>query len=35
MRIYNHKVSNSVPAVYDLYWNGKLISSNVWVVMDD
>ena len=35
MRIYLTEQPDSIPVVYDRYWNGKLIEINAWVVMND
>lgn len=35
MKVYFNPVKNSVPVIYDCYFDGKLVPVNAWVVMDD
>ena len=35
MKVSLVKVENGIPVIYDSYIDGKLISMNAWVVMDD
>lgn len=32
MKIFLTPVKNSIPAVRDFYWNGRIIPVNVWIV---
>lgn len=34
MKIFHKPVENGIPAMFDEYKRGKLISKTVWVVMD-